>query len=286
MVEPGRSSEPAYHTITPQARLAAFDLITRGHIYDLGIALCSKSPRPSAENCVPFRLFTHRTPEDIARDGDNASMTFHIDGVEGTLHQSTHVDALVHCQHEGKIYGGADMTKARRDRGWTEHGVETIPPIVARGVVFDLLAVKDTDHLPDGYAVTADDLAQCLGAHGMTLEPGDVPLIRTGKIRDYLDNLPAATPGAPGLSARAARYLVDSGAAAIAIDGPSVDPEPVPDRGDTAHVALLVERGAPVIENVMLEELAARRIVECVFVAVPLKITGASGSWIRPIAIV
>ena len=281
MLRPGGS-----HAITPQARLAAFDLITRGHLYDLGLELGGDSPRPSPQNCVPFRLFTHRTPEDMAREGSDTDVTFHMDGVEGTLHQSTHIDALVHCQYEGKIYGGADMMKARRDRGWTEHGVETIPPIVARGVVFDLLAVKETDGLPDGYAVTPDDLAQCLGAHGMMLEPGDVPLIRTGKIRQYTEHSPNATEGTPGLSAAAARYLVDAGASAVAIDGPSIDPQPVPDRGDTAHVALLVERGVPVIENVFLEELSERRIVECVFVAVPLKIIGASGSWIRPIAIV
>lgn len=277
--------EQTGQTTTPQTRLAAFDLITRGQVYDLALELRAGAPHPSHETCVPFRLYTHRTPEDMAREGGD-SVTFHLDGVDGTLHQSTHIDAPVHCQSRWKIFGGKDMTHARRDAGWTEHGVETIPPLVARGVLFDLLSVKQTEQLPDGYAITPDDLAQCLGAHGIAMQPGDVPLLRTGKVRCYLQGASTYAETAPGLSAAAARYLADFGAAAVAIDGPSIDPCPLPDRGETAHVALLVERGIPIIENVVLEELAERRIVECVFIAAPLKITGASGSWIRPIAIV
>ncbi len=284
MLRSGGLPEQTHQAISPQTRLAAFDLITRGQVYDLGLELRAGAPNTEHDTCVPFRLFTHRTPEDMARETEGGGITFHIDGVEGTLHQSTHIDALVHCQHRRTIFGGRDMTQARRDSGWTEHGVETIPPIVARGVLFDLLAVKETDRLPESYAIRPDDLAQCLGAHGMALQPGDVPLLRTGRVNEYLT--PTFAEGAPGLSVAAARYLAGSGVAAVAIDGPSIDPQPVPDREETAHVALLVERGVPVIENIFLEELAERRIVECVFVAVPLKITGASGSWIRPIAIV
>jgi kynurenine formamidase len=51
------------------------------------------------------------------------------------------------------------------------------------------------------------------------------------------------------------------------------------------HVLLLVRAGIPIIENLNLEELAAANIHEFVFVCLPLKMRGATGSPVRPIAI-
>lgn len=48
---------------------------------------------------------------------------------------------------------------------------------------------------------------------------------------------------------------------------------------------MLVHRGVHLIENVFLEDLSARGVFEGLFVALPIKITGATGSWIRPILI-
>jgi kynurenine formamidase len=52
------------------------------------------------------------------------------------------------------------------------------------------------------------------------------------------------------------------------------------------HIHLLVESGIHIIEALNLEQLAADRIYEFVFVAIPLKIRRATGSPIRPIALV
>jgi kynurenine formamidase len=48
---------------------------------------------------------------------------------------------------------------------------------------------------------------------------------------------------------------------------------------------MLVERGLHLIENVFLDDLARDGVVESTFICLPLKITGATGSWVRPIAI-
>jgi len=47
-----------------------------------------------------------------------------------------------------------------------------------------------------------------------------------------------------------------------------------------------VESGIHIIECLNLEQLAAERIYEFAFVASPLKIRGATGSPIRPFALV
>ena len=52
------------------------------------------------------------------------------------------------------------------------------------------------------------------------------------------------------------------------------------------HVHLLVESGIHIIENLNLEELARAAAYEFLFIALPLKMQGATGSPIRPIALV
>jgi kynurenine formamidase len=51
------------------------------------------------------------------------------------------------------------------------------------------------------------------------------------------------------------------------------------------HVHLLVESGIHILEALNLEELAAARVYEFLFVAAPLKIRGGTGSPIRPFAV-
>jgi kynurenine formamidase len=49
---------------------------------------------------------------------------------------------------------------------------------------------------------------------------------------------------------------------------------------------MLVERGVHLLENLYLEDAARDGVTEGLFVNLPLRITGATGSWIRPIIVV
>jgi kynurenine formamidase len=51
-------------------------------------------------------------------------------------------------------------------------------------------------------------------------------------------------------------------------------------------VHLLVEHGIHIVECLNLEELAKAGVSEFAFVALPLKLEGATGSPVRPIALV
>ena len=62
--------------------------------------------------------------------------------------------------------------------------------------------------------------------------------------------------------------------------------EKTPARGLAVHLALMVDSDIQIIEMLDLEELARDRVHEFVFVALPLKIQGATASPIRPIAII
>ena len=70
------------------------------------------------------------------------------------------------------------------------------------------------------------------------------------------------------------------------LDTTSADPMPTPDQDDTVHEALLIQRGIHIVENLYLEDLVRAGVRECLFICLPLKIEGATGSWVRPVAIV
>ncbi len=52
------------------------------------------------------------------------------------------------------------------------------------------------------------------------------------------------------------------------------------------HLILLARRGVYIIENLALEELAAAGHHRFEFVCLPLKLVGATGSPVRPVALV
>jgi kynurenine formamidase len=52
------------------------------------------------------------------------------------------------------------------------------------------------------------------------------------------------------------------------------------------HVHLLVESGIHIIECLNLEQLAAEGVSEFFFIGAPMKIRGATGAPVRPLAIV
>jgi len=73
-------------------------------------------------------------------------------------------------------------------------------------------------------------------------------------------------------------------------DTGGTEPQPVRDWSRTVHVELLTRRGIHLVEWMDLDPLAtalaAHRRTDFLFVVTPLRITGATGSWVRPIAII
>src|SRR5262249_23756787 len=95
-------------------------------------------------------------------------------------HTGTHVDALCHQAHELQLLGGIPTDAAETPAGFSRLGIETVPPLVKRGVLLDVCAWKNERLLPARYGLTAEDLAGCAAAQGVEMRAGDVLLVRTG----------------------------------------------------------------------------------------------------------
>jgi kynurenine formamidase len=74
--------------------------------------------------------------------------------------------------------------------------------------------------------------------------------------------------------------------AVLGTDTAATEPVPFIDPSSSTHRAMLVESGVHLIENLNLEQITHDGVTEGFFVALPLKITGATGSWIRPIVVI
>ena len=89
--------------------------------------------------------------------------------------------------------------------------------------------------------------------------------------------------GQPGPGQDATRWLVKKGATLLGSDTPGFECLPTP--GASVHALLLVDEGIHIIENLNLDELAVAGRYRAIFIALPLRLAGSTGSPIRPIAI-
>jgi len=251
-------------------------------VYDLGQPL--EAGTPCSPNHPGFRMALVRRHGDAVRPS-GVSGANELISTGG--HVGTHMDALCHVAVDGKLHGGADAYEASRGGRFTVHGIDTVPPIVTRGVLFDVPRALGVDRLEPGYGVSADDLKR---ATDVELRPGDVALVRTGwpQLWDDAAAYVGQTTGVPGVAPSAADWLVDHGVRAAG--GDTIAFEQINAATGHSHLPvhrrLLYEAGVNIIEVLGLEEIAAAGVTEFLFVCSPLRIVGGTGSPVRPLAVV
>lgn len=259
-------------------------LAARADVFDLGRPLFVGMPQ--SPNHPPYWHALPRRHGDSYRDGSDSAANDII--VTGT-HVGTHIDALSHVSHEGRMHGGLDAALAQVGGRFEELGVHTIEPIVSRGVMLDIPSVLGEEICPGDYEVTPEDLDRAVERQGTQPRPGDALLIRTGWGRHFGDRdlFMGTETGAPGVSEEGAKWIAETGARVAGAETIAFEHIP-PGRGHSAlpaHRVLLVEHGIYIIETMDLAAVAEAQVYEFLFVAAPLKLVGATGSPVRPLAI-
>lgn len=273
--------------MTDQSKLDVLRQISSGKVYDLAVDLFVGMPTCCADAFGDPAYQIWKTHEPTREEG-GALVSHSSDTVLMNTHTGTHIDSLNHFGLHGKIWNEVSASAALGDRGWTKSGADKIPPIVARGVLVDVASFKGMQHLPASYAITPADLEGALAQQGSELRPGDVVLIRTGLMTVWPDKSQYQLFNQSGLSLEAAQWLVEKqqvmllGADNFGLESfPSTNAE----NFAPVHTYLLAEKGVPFMEVMWLEDLAKDKVYEFLFVAAPLKLRGATGSPMRPLAI-
>jgi kynurenine formamidase len=251
-----------------------FNLLLKTKPYDLGQPYFPGMPHfPSHP---PFLYSLTRKHGEILYGGVTTSAA---DAIALGTHVGTHIDALSHFACGGVCYGG-HAVEHTYEHGMSEFGIDTVAPILRRGVLLDIARLEGVDVLPEDFTVSPEHLSR---ASHVQVDAGDIVLLRTGWAqfffdpRRYINNTVA-----PGCDLEAAKWLSSRNIFAAGSDTVAFEKTPSPDM--PVHTHLLVQSGIYIIEVLNLEDLARDKIYEFVFVAAPMKIRGATGAPVRPLA--
>ncbi|MCW2919419.1 MAG: cyclase [Actinomycetia bacterium] len=262
-------------------------------VYDLSVEYFIGMPSWTVTGDPPFQIWlTARPTGEILDDpmgvglASNQVVSRTSDAISMFTHSGTHVDTLNHMGLCGHIYNGYTEQEHLGSRHWRVCGAEQHPPVISRGVMLDIAALHGVPMLPDSYGIGAADIEGAMRRQGVEVRPGDVVLVRSGRMSVWPDH-ERFIPNEPGLNLEGAKALADMGAIMIGADNLGFEQGPSADEVNwqVVHTFLLTESGIPIIELVNMEELSADSVYEFAFVGACLKIRGATGSPMRPLAI-
>jgi len=288
------SAAPTRDLVGDANRLAALSLVREGTLYDLD---CGRWPgMPGGGVHPPFQVIAYRTPRGMHNQKDQAwlrqdevNLGLHTEVLIASVHTGTHIDALSHVTtgQDDHWFDGAHAESDYGDFGPLKYDATSIPPLITRGVLIDVAGERGVMALEAETPICATDLESALAAQGTSLRAGNIALIRTGYLGVWPDIQSKAHKGA-GITLDAAEFLMEAGCVAVGSDTEALEQFPSPDPRDPlpVHVRMLAERGVYILEMVYCEDLARDKVYEFCFISLPLKIRGATGSFLRPVALV
>ena len=272
------------HRVTSGAD-SLLQLVEAAKAYDLGQPM--EPGMPVSPNHPGFHMaLVHRHGDMVLPDDISGATEILVMGG----HVGTHIDALAHISHQGKLYGGLDAYEAQVGGRFQELGIDQAGVILCRGILLDVAKLHGVPVLASGTGIGAGDLRRAAHQAGVKPRRGDAILVRSGWAANWGDptKYVGHESGVPGVDASGAELIARWGARVTGLDSMAYEQIP-PQPGSprlTVHRILLVEHGIYILENLNLDHLAEDQVYEFLFVASPLKLVGATGSPVRPIAVV
>ncbi len=203
----------------------------------------------------------------------------------------SHIDALCHIFHEGRLYNGYPAERVTA-HGALDLAIDALRDgVVARGVLLDPPRAQGRAWLEPGEALRPEDLLRAEEAAGAPVGPGDVLLVRTGRwARRAAEGPWDPRERLAGLHAACLPWLRERDVAALGSDGVSdVLPSGVEGVRLPIHSVAIVAMGLHLLDNLDLEPLsqacAEEGRSEFLLVLAPLSIPGGTASPLNPIAV-
>jgi kynurenine formamidase len=284
----------ASNWITPEKVLDAIKWVRDGRIHRLGRAY---------EAGMPFfgtRSFAITIPGGPTGGPFGANrLVYHDEFVAGQIGQvGTQFDGLGHIgvqvgkdgdRAEMRFYNGFTEQEIASSDGLLKLGIEHIKPIVTRGHLVDVAAVKGR-MMTQGEEVSLADLRAAFARQGLQeadVRQGDGVFFNTGWGALWMKENARYSAGCPGIGLEVARWAIERGLCLVGADTSSVEVVPNPDASLAfpLHGELLAKQGIFNHENLTFDSLVTDRKYQFVYVFVPVPIKGATGSPGCPIAI-
>lgn len=277
--------------IDAESRSAIMSRTDPSKVFDLSVDHFIGMPGWFGAGDQPYQIWMTHTPQgEIVANAmgvtpeANKLVGYSGDAISMYTHCGTHIDTFNHFGYNGEIFNGFTARDHLGSRAWQKCGPEKYPPIFARGILLDVAALHGVDTLPPSHPIGKADIEGCLKKQGLSIKPGDVVLLRTGQMLLWPDS--AFTSNTPGLNREGAEYLAKHGVIMIGADNLTLEQTPSahPENFFPVHTYLLAEAGVPILEMAQLEELAMEKVYEFAFFGACIKLRGATGTPMRPVA--
>lgn len=291
----------AVNYLTEDEVLRGIQAVREGKTFTLGVPIGREEGDP---------VFPGRTGADHYMECDKghyesgkmnmdaaAGLEYADDVIYMFLQGTTQFDAPGHVWYEDTLYNGFD---AGSTKGGMEHcGIKPMAEhgVIGRGILLDVARYRGVDYLEHGDRITVDELKECANQQGINVQQHDIPMIRTGFLEIFYEEGEEAFYGdefdEPGItySPELVEWFHQMEFPAFGTDT-IANEQTISDETETMlplHGALLRDQGVAFNEINKLDELAADcaddNKYEFLYVGAPLKIVGATGSPVNPIAI-
>ena len=265
----------------PEAVLKAVRLIKTGETIELGHVLNDKMPISATRRWDVHTKRTFMNPQSNRRGSNEEVVTSEIGQV------GTQLDGFAHQSIENSHYNCFKTDEIATRTGFTKLGIEKVGTLITRGVLIDVAALKGVDMLGDTYEISPQDLQQALQRQNVSLQPGDAIIIHTGWNKLWGKDNARYMKTCPGIGVAAAEWLAKQDPMLVGADNWPVEvaPNPDPQISLPVHQIMLAVNGIHILENLKLDELAAKKVYEFAFIMQPLKAQGFTGSTVAPIAV-
>ena len=259
-------------------------LIKEGNVYSLGITIDSTTPAfpPRGMNVYVVQ------PGQQHKGQPYPNMTYNDDIISGWFGIGSQIDGLGHIgDADGVYYNCNKSTDIATMTGLTRLGIETIPPIVARGIVLDMAGHFGVETMDAGQYFTVEDVQAIEEKQGTPIQEGDVVLFHTGWTDAKLESEPDVWVAAePGQSEEVASYLVSKKRGRSGrryLGARRLYHRSMRNRPFQGHVILLQENGIFILETMNTGLLVREGVHEFLFILGQAKVRGAVQMYINPV---
>jgi kynurenine formamidase len=271
----------AANLMTPEIVLRAARLIKTGEVIEMAYPLFDGMPFYGDRVYNQQLKRTGWPPGTNTRGSNEEIITTELGQV------GTQIDGFGHQSIGNSLYNCFTIDELATRTGFSRLGIEKAGALFTRGVLIDVAALRGVEMLGDRYEITAQDLQDALARQNLTIEPGDAVIINTGFGRLWGQDNVRYFRTQPGLGVGAAEWLAGRDPMIVGSDTccVEVNPNPEPNLSSPVHQILLVTHGIYLIESLKLDELLEKRAYEFAFIVEPLKLRGATGSSVAPVAV-
>jgi kynurenine formamidase len=273
----------AANNLSPEGVLRAAKLVKTGQVYSLGVTTGHDTPAYPPRS---YQIVTIPTAAPNQTLGSNKAVA-HDDLLITWMGIGSQLDGLGHLGIDHRYYNGVHEDDLLRPNGLLKLSTDRIPPIVTRGVLLDIAALRGVAMLAAGTAINRPEIDAACARQGVSIGKGDVVLLHTGYQAMAAKDAAAFLAGEPGLGKGGAEHLASLGAVAVGADSWAVEVIPFEDPKEAfpVHQILLAKNGVYILENMDTAALAADRAFEFLFVLGQPKFQGAVQAIVNPIAI-